>query len=260
LTFGANTTDRVECGHAASVADLIDLTVLMWVYPTTLTASRGLFTIGATASIPTVAIRLATASTDLDVRVQQATSQAQYVSNDNPLATNTWCFLAATYSQGATPRSRIYRGRLTSSAVESTYVTTTTGTGNKSSETGSGSNLTWGNRFTAGPAYAQAFQGRIAVGAYFNRVLTLGEILDWQFRPRKMTGCVAFYHLGFAGTGTQPDWSGNGNAGTVTGATVSDHAPIRAFKAVSPIPSYTVSAAAKALPPFHRSYRFMRSA
>jgi len=224
----------------------------MWVYPTTLTASRGLFTIGATSSIPTVAIRLATAATDLDVRVQQATSQAQYVSNDNPLALNTWCMIAATYSQGSTPRSRIYRGTLTAEAVESTYVTTTTGTGNKSSETGSGSNLTWGNRFTAGPAYAQAFQGRIAVGAYFSRVLTLGEIQSWQFRPRMMTGCVAFYHLGFAGTGTQPDWSGNGNAGTVTGATVSDHAPVRAFRSVSPIPSYTVGAAAAGHPAMRR--------
>jgi hypothetical protein len=44
--------------------------------------------------------------------------------------------------------------------------------------------------------------------------------------PRPIAGCVGFWHLGANGVGTQPDWSGNANAGTVTGATVSDHVPL----------------------------------
>ena len=34
--------------------------------------------------------------------------------------------------------------------------------------------------------------------------------------------------LGYNGTGTQPDWSGNANSCTVSGATLSNHAPIGA--------------------------------
>jgi len=43
-----------------------------------------------------------------------------------------------------------------------------------------------------------------------------------QLRPF-CSGCTTYYELGWASTGTQPDLSGSGNKGTVTGATVAAH-------------------------------------
>ena len=62
-----------------------------------------------------------------------------------------------------------------------------------------------------------------------NTDLALAEIQRQQFRPHPLASTLVFCMLGYAGTGTQPDWSGNGNNGTVTGATVADHVPLGAF-------------------------------
>ena len=76
------------------------------------------------------------------------------------------------------------------------------------------------------PGFVDAFVGRIGFFGVWNRAMPLGEIVSHQWCPRKTSGCDALYHLGFNGVAAQPDWSGSGNTGTVTGATVSDHVPL----------------------------------
>jgi len=70
------------------------------------------------------------------------------------------------------------------------------------------------------------WDGNIAIVAVVDRVLTLGEIQSWQFRPRVVSGTKLFCHLGYDGVGDQADWSGTVGTGTNTGATQADHVPL----------------------------------
>jgi hypothetical protein len=102
--------------------------------------------------------------------------------------------------------------------------------------------------------------GSIALVALWDRVMSLDELISQQFRPRVSDGCALFSLLGYNGTGTQPDWSGNGNVGTVTGATVADHAPIPFRRVGSLYVPYTVAAGGDAVPQCWASYRRRRAA
>jgi hypothetical protein len=102
-----------------------------------------------------------------------------------------------------------------------------------------------------------SFVGRGAILALFNRVLLLPEIQAWQYRPRNLSGCVGFWRLGSNGTATQPDFSGNGNSGTVTGATVAEDPPLGKWRRRAHV--YVPWAAAVGAPPirwFPRRTRF----
>ena len=220
LIFGAATSDRVDCGSAASLDNFTVATWLAWLYPTTLTSGRRLFEKDAT---PIKVWLLSGTGGNLRLQVAQSTSPANYISNVASIATNTWCFVAATYDQAATPRIHLYSGRLGTAVAEDTYGTTTDGSGTATAD-GAG-NLVIGNKSAA--SFNGAFEGRIAAFAYVNAVLTLGQIQSWQYHPRSLASTPLFMRLGYAGTGVQPDWSGNGNAGTVTGATVGDDVPLR---------------------------------
>jgi hypothetical protein len=137
--------------------------------------------------------------------------------------TNKWCFAAITMDfNGANGNQKLYHGDLSTLAVEpSAYSLQTVGTGTRPSDASVDAFI--GNSSNANVALG----GALSIVAVFNRVLSLGEIQSWQFDPRMMAGCVGLWRLGDNGTGTQPDYSGNGNAGTVTSATQADNPPLR---------------------------------
>lgn len=139
-----------------------------------------------------------------------------YVTNDAPLSANAWRCVAATMDTSVTSSCiHIYTGSLTANMVERAYGTSDNGSGTSTNDD-SAKKLFLGNI----AADTQAFVGDIGPIALFNRILSLGEIQSWQFRPRLLAGCVGFWRLGRNGTSVQPDLSGNGNAGTVeTGIT-----------------------------------------
>ena len=56
--------------------------------------------------------------------------------------------------------------------------------------------------------------------------MPLAQMQALQFNLHPTTNTLLLSHYGYNGTGTQPDWSGNGHNGTVTGATVADHVPM----------------------------------
>jgi hypothetical protein len=163
------------------------------------------------------------ASDELRIRVAQSTTHTEYQTDNANCAANKWWFIAADYDVGGASRHHIYRGDLTTAATECTYSVNQDGSGTRASD------ASWpfviGNRRQTG-VWAVAYRGDIAWVGLWNRVLTLKEIIEQQFRPHKTSGCVLFTHLGFNGTGTQYDLSGNGNNGTVTGASVADHVPL----------------------------------
>ncbi|KKL73893.1 hypothetical protein LCGC14_2070350 [marine sediment metagenome] len=67
------------------------------------------------------------------------------------------------------------------------------------------------------------FIGDIAVVSVWEEVLSLGQCKAQYYRVALTANFRLYCHLGYAGTGTQPDWSGNFNSGAVTGATVAPH-------------------------------------
>ena len=89
----------------------------------------------------------------------------------------------------------------------------------------------------------------LPLGAWWNRILTAGEIHAQQFHPHRTSGCLCIWLPGYNGTTNVPDWSGNANTGTITGATVSDQVPIP-FRRRGPLyVPYTVAAAPSGLLP-----------
>ena len=220
LTFGGATSDRVNCGSGASLDDLSPFTWMAWIYPTAFTSGRRLAEKGSS----TQKVMLLS-GTSGDWRLQVArTVASNYITNDTPLALNTWKFVAATFDTGggAGEIINLYTGGLNTIATESSYTSPADGSGAVTAD--ASGDFVIGNVGVA--TFNQAFEGRIAFFGVWNRALSLGEIRAQQFRPHVTSGCVLFQYLGFAGTGTQPDYLGNANAGTVTGATVSDHVPI----------------------------------
>lgn len=155
------------------------------------------------------------------LRRNRATANINVISNSY-ITTNAWNFVAGVFdSAGADGDQRLYIGDDTTTVVEvSSYATQVVGSGALNDITGS--NFLVGD----GPSFLGPFGGRIAVVGMWNTVLTLGQIRSLQWFPRNLFSPLLLCQYGFNGTGTQADLSGNGNAGTVTGATVIDHVPL----------------------------------
>jgi hypothetical protein len=133
----------------------------------------------------------------------------------------------------------IYRGTLTSNAVSHGWTASNVGSGNVNSA--SGEALLVGGSTGAN----RDFDGEVALFGMVDQAWTLAQVIaqQWTLSPISPPYKV-FWNLGFAGSAsqTQPDWSGNGNNGTVTNATVAPHVPLPVFPFQTSMP-YAVSAA-----------------
>jgi hypothetical protein len=222
LNFTA-TGDRVACGSAAMLDNLDSHTALAWVYRNA--AAVGGRKIYAKGDNPNHNFQLLGISGDIQFNRVRATTNTIANTNTTPLALNTWVFLAVSFDTGASAGNvaKIYHGTLTTPAAEAGYSANNDGSGAPADD--SAADFAVGNRST-GASFDQPFPGRIAFFTIYDRVLTLAEIRTMQFRPFcQSPACKLFLQLGWGGSGTQADLSGNGNNCTVTGATVADHAP-----------------------------------
>lgn len=221
ISVGSN-ADCINIGAGASLQGFSSGTILAWIKPTSLTPLRYIYGSRYTAA-GTSAIQLSINNVSGTVRIVViGSTNLSYLSNTLLLTAGVWAFVAVTFVFGTS--AHIYVGGLNAIAAETGYTTTTNGA-TQGAETG-GSCL-WGNRNAGSTvATAGAFPGTMAWGQVYNRVLSLGEIKSLQFNPKKLSGCVDYHQFGFNDVSTQPDWSGNGNAGTVTGFTQSDHVPL----------------------------------
>lgn len=221
LNLNNAASDRVAVTSAASIEELDPFTVWGWFYVLGKTSSDRLWSKAQTANAKE--ILMSGTSGDLQVVVGRATAFTSFVTNDTPLATNNkWYFIAVTFNSGnaAGEAVQLYVGDLTASCAERTYGASTNGTGAVRSDTGNP--LYLGNS----AALTRSFPGHIGPIGIVNRELTLAECISLQWNPRVVVGTVGFWQLGWNGTSSQPDWSGNGNAGTVTGATQVAHVPL----------------------------------
>lgn len=221
LNFGAATSDRVSIPASTLINDMPRLTVAMWVKVTTHTTSRT-FWGKKPSSAGNKWIGLDATVGELRLRIRRTGGAVDYITNSNPIPANEWRFIAFTMDYGlSSSPAHIYSGGLNSVVKEATYSTATSGTGS-SDQPDTGNPMQIGN-FNS----LTAIQGQIAWVGVWNRVLTLEELRQQQFRPSVTSGSVVFMHLGFSGQTTQADWSGKKNNGTITGATISKHVPIR---------------------------------
>lgn len=222
LTFTNATTDRVSIAAATTLNTLQQVTTLTWMYPTGFGNNQHFITKRTDVNAGW-GVRIDDASGNVFVNKPTAGAGSNALSTGGPLTVNAWNYVATTGSNDiSTDNCHIYVGNLTTLAAEVSYASKV----DRAAATAfddSAWPLYLGNRNNASASFA----GRLGIQAIFNRVLTLSEIQRWQFAPRMMPGCVGFWLLGDNGTGTQPDYSGNGNAGTVTGATQSDNPPLR---------------------------------
>ncbi len=211
-------TDKVVVTQAASINDLDPLTILVWTAKTTVASSDRLWNKHASSTSRNI-VRT-TSTTALKFNIEQVTTNCEYDTSDAIFDTvGKWVFVAFVYDGGATPRMHIYHGSLTALAAEASYAAEADGAGARTSDS---ADLHIGTNRTA----EGGWEGDIAIFQIEGRAMTLAECQNWQFRPRVLADTRLFLHLGFNGTGTQPDWSGNGNSGAGTAVSVVDHVPL----------------------------------
>lgn len=225
LSFTAATTNRVAYGTA--LGNWTAGSWVFWYYPTTLASFVSIVQLYGSSAVPSIIGGVTTSELRMVWRRGAGGSNMTYETNNASITTNKWWYVGATVDQsaGAGVKVKFYVGDLSTLAVLKTNGTTT--------DVSSGYVTNNGATFYVGDNATDVTPQvmRFACVQFFpSIVLTLAEIQALQFRfgPWR-TGVKLFSHLGFNGTGTQPDWSGNGNAGTVTGAAVAPHVPLRPF-------------------------------
>jgi hypothetical protein len=216
LTIATVATDVIDFGSAVGTT-LSKFTVWGWFRTATLSNNKAFWGKGATTSMRYF---IHASAGNVTFKVPRATTATTYTTNDAPLSSNTWHFWSATFDSSVTPVAHIYVAQFGNALVERTYGTSTDGTGGLSADTGANFLLGVNGNFS-GQAGRHAFIGYVA------DVLNLGQLKSLMAHPRVVASNKLFCSVGFNGTGTQADWSGNGNNGTVTGATVGAHVPIR---------------------------------
>lgn len=215
LNFTSASSDRVTIASNSTIDNLNNFTYIAWVYPTTsggateeIIAKQSTVSNGKRLRIQaggSINLRASRATTAMNVS-SGSTSTVNYVINE-------WNIIAGVRDGADTQNGRIYIGTATTTIREvDAYITANNGSGAATSEAGTPLYI------SNNGAFASSFGGGIAFVGVWNRALTLAELKAQQFFPHRTAGNVVFMFLGFNGTGTQPDWSGNGNSGTVTGA------------------------------------------
>ena len=217
LDFTTSASDAVTITQNGSIDDLSAASYMVWHYPKSITGESQLVSKHTRKDFrltdPRYRMDVARATTSLVIRV--------HTSNIGVFATNKWIFIAMVYdTAGSNADQKFWFGDLATPAVEpSPYLDQITGSGAVTSD--ADRDMVLGNLVSA-----RAFDGNIAFVHITNVVLTEAQIREQQFRPHVLPSSVVFVHLGFNGTGTQADWSGNGNNGAVTNSAVIDHVPL----------------------------------
>ncbi len=215
LKFVSASTDKVD--HGSSLTPGSTGTILFWYKPTSTVGNR-VFFIKQTAG-DLECYRESADGTIFSFFVERGTVNTGVLSTTGQLVAGEWAFLVYAYDLNANS-TVLYKGSLSAIAVDVTSGTSAQGSGTFTAPTGAlriGGNGVSVSTADCEIAYVQIVNGR---------KLTLGEIRTLQFQPHFVPDTALFSHYGFNGTGTQADWSGNVNNGTVTGATVSAHVPL----------------------------------
>lgn len=217
LKFSAS-TDLVNCGAGASLDNLDPITVVAWALRTTPSASTRLWQKGIATNAWNLNADLAETGTFF-ANLPRATTLCNVsaaLKNFPGYFLNSWLYWAASLDTSAAGNNKLFIGSLTSPVSEpSAYATQTVGSGTKGNN--SAADATIGNKSNLSAVWT----GSIACVGVFGRLLSLPEhrLLQLNPGPKTVAGCLQWIFVGDNNTSTQHDLSGNGNNGTVTGAT-----------------------------------------
>jgi hypothetical protein len=227
---GATTTDYAEALASASLNNLDPITLLCWTYPTgaAFVNAERLFNKGTS----TFTWRTTGTGGNWFFNRGRATTNTQYNTSGNPLQLGVWNFVATTFNSGGAAGAlmRHYIGFLGAIAAETAYGTKTDGSGALSTDAGSA--LRIGNDNAVTPA--SPWFGRIALVHVLTEELTLGQIQAQQFRPHLRASSRLFVRPGWFGAASHPDWSGHGNAVSISGPALADGLPLGPLWPASP--------------------------
>lgn len=223
--------DRVLCAANAALDLGATGTIMFWYKPTSDSLRQNLYerNNGTTAYFG-CGWRADLAGDEYQSNRQRGTSDVQVNVNAGNFAAygiNKWLFQAMVFDcNGSNSDCKMLMGDLTTPAAEpSAYNTQSVGSGTPSTSYG-GVSLCIGNNQAA---TTRETQGTWAWFGISNLALTIQQIRMVQWNPRGFPGMVFSMHLGFNGTSSQADLSGNGGTGTVTGSAVGSHVPLNTF-------------------------------
>lgn len=217
----------ISHGSAAALDDMTAGTVAFWLQSTSATARQTVLwkepnwesTLAEHQATPDWYLFIGRATTAMFVRAAVSAFAAY--------GTSKWMFFVATWDFASSANCRLLIGDVSTPAAEpSSYLDQVAGSGS-TSPSNAANNWTVGRNFSSS---GRQWVGPIAAHWAFNKALSLAEIqqLQWRGRIADWASCLIYSEYGWNGTGSQPDWSGHGNAGTIAGTlTLADHAPRR---------------------------------
>lgn len=231
LDFNGGTTHKVNIGSSSLLDDILGtsslaggVTIAAW-FKISIISAKCIFQKGVPAVDSTQLTLNPDGSGRFSIQYNRATSIIDVratATNFAAYAVNKWLFLAGVIDMAGASSSGLYMGDLvTPAGAPASYAARTLGSGAHVSDAGLPAII--GNKSNDGGN----LPGPIAWVAVWKRALSFQEILEQQWRRHVSQDCVYFAEFGFNGAGTQPDWSGNSHAGTVTGTTVAAHVPGR---------------------------------
>ncbi len=228
LQLGGATGNVIDHGAGSSLASINVGTIAFWVKPDDITNNiRNLVGKNSGTPVGWEMFRRGANGATLRFTVYNPGAVLDIISNA-VLSAGVWGYIVATWdAPGAT--GNIYYGSLTAAAAAQTA--SVTGAGTTFTETAA--NLNIGNS----SGLSSSFPGVFAWASLWSGVnLTLAQINEQRLRldaPVAKANNVLFVNYGMhgiGGVGTQADWSGSNNHGTITGATLAAHPPLPIFR------------------------------
>lgn len=241
-------SNRVDCGSPAAFDDLTSLTIIVTARLAAIVTGQPFLgkrsgALFGNTTQPGWGFIVGSATGQIRFTWTRATTNLTYTSGDNLApSTNVWYHVAVTVDQGASAGSliRIYAAPVGALLVEaSSYSTATDGAGAYSSD--AAQNLLIGNV----GSLDSGLNGDIDRVALYTGALSLNQI-NAQLGRYLHANLLGHWRPGWGDA--DADLSGNGNNGTVTGATVADPAPISMAAGAIWVPK---SPAAAAVTPLH---------
>lgn len=212
--------DVVNLGSPSVLDNVNTATVLAWINADSMGEnSAGTVLHCAGGAYPFRQWIMLEATNTAKVEVTTDATHAVSKASAETIAFSTWLFLATTYDNAGDRKMRLYKGTPTAMIAELTYVTQTAGTGTIDSD--AAVNKCIGNRVDLDTT----FDGKIAHVLWFNRVLSVNEMIYLQFGRLITNGLIGYWPL-WGVAASEPDLSGNLNNGAVTGAILANHPPI----------------------------------
>lgn len=231
LRFSTSGTMYVDHGNAGGSTPNAG-TVYAWVKKSNDTDTTGRIFVKQTSTVSTTGfwvLNIPGVATRLRCTIDFVSSDADAASANNTFVGTSWQFVACSYDGVNAPK--LYMGTTPQNLAETAYNgTPVAGTGGRVSDSG-GPVLVGSN--AAGGAGA-SFPGDIAMINWIpGKALTLNELKGHMMFPRPYTDSTGvnysaiFTFYGFNSLGTQADWSGKKNNGTVNGSpSVFPNAPL----------------------------------